>query len=116
MGTRCANNQAEAFAILKALDDAQTEQGNKEDKIVTMYTGSRATMDSLNNADKHTFLTEEIRQEVQAMEIRGWKIGFSWIKAHTGTSGSEFSRQVSKRSIRQNRNTCQLHTEYPKVP
>jgi ribonuclease HI len=71
MDTGCTNNQAEAFATLKALEYVQNDQGNdEEDKVVTVHTDSRTTLDSLYNTDKHTFLIEEIRQKVHEMEIR----------------------------------------------
>jgi len=52
MDTRCTNNQAEAFAILKALEYVQTNQENDEDKIATVHTDSRTTLYSLYNTDK----------------------------------------------------------------
>jgi ribonuclease HI len=58
MDTRCTNNQAEAFEILKALEYIQTTRTNEEDKAATLYTDSRTTLDSLYNTDIHTFLTE----------------------------------------------------------
>jgi len=61
-----------------------------------VHTDSRTTLDSLNNADKHTFLTEEIRQKVHEMEIREWNIRFRWIKAHAGTSGNELADKLAK--------------------
>jgi len=70
MDTSCTNNQAEAFAILKALEYMQTNQANEEDKEVTVHTDSRTTLDSLNYANKHTYLTEEIRQKAHEMKIR----------------------------------------------
>jgi len=88
MDTSCTNNQAEAFAILKALEYIQTNQANEEDKEVTVHTDSRTTLDSLNNENKHTYLTEEIRQKVQEVEIIEWIIRFRWIKAHAGRSGN----------------------------
>jgi ribonuclease HI len=68
--TRCNNNQAEAFAILKALEYIQTTQSNEEDKAATVHTDSRTTLDSLYNTDINTFLNEEIRQKVHEMENR----------------------------------------------
>ena len=85
MDAKCTNNQAEAFAILKALDYVQINKENEGDKVATVHTDSRTTLDSLNDAVKHTFLTEEIRQKVHEMKIREWKIQFRWIKAHAGT-------------------------------
>ena len=75
MDARCTNNQAEAFAILKALEYVQINKENEEDKVATVHTDSRTTLDSLNNADKHTFLTEEIRQKVHEMESENGRYG-----------------------------------------
>jgi len=47
MDNRCSNNQAQAFAILKALKYIQTTQANEEDKAVTVHTDSMTTLDSL---------------------------------------------------------------------
>ena len=96
MDARCTNNQAEAFAILKAVEYVQINKENEEDKVATVHTDSRTTLDSLNNADKHTFLTEEIREKVREMESREWKIRFRWIKAHVGTSGNELADKLAK--------------------
>jgi ribonuclease HI len=70
MEIRCSINQAEAFAILKALEYIQTTQKNEEDKAVTVNTDSMTTQDSLNNTNIHTYLIEEIRQIVHKMETR----------------------------------------------
>jgi len=96
MDTRCTNNQAEAFAILKALEYIQITQTNEEDNAATVHTDSRTTLDSLYNTDIHTFLIEEIRQKVHEMENREWKIGFRWIKAHAGVSGNELADKLAK--------------------
>ena len=85
MDTRCTNNQAEAFAILKALEYIQTTQTNEEHKAATVHTDSRTTLDLLYNTDIHTFLIEEIRQKVHEMENREWKIRFRWIKPMQGS-------------------------------
>jgi len=71
METECTNNQAEAFAILKAQEYVQTNLENDVDKVRTVYTDSRTTLESLNNMNKHTFLTEEIRRKLQKMGRRG---------------------------------------------
>jgi len=54
MDARCTNNQAEAFAILKALDYVQINNENEEDKVATVHTDGRITLDSLNNANTHS--------------------------------------------------------------
>jgi ribonuclease HI len=97
MDIRCSNNQAEAFAILKALEYIQTTQTNEEDKAVTVHTDSTTTLDSLNNTKIHTFLTEEIRHIVHELETREWKIRFRWVKAHAGTSGNELADKLTSR-------------------
>ena len=71
MNTRCTNNQAEAFAILKALEYVHTKLDNEVDKVTTVHTDSMMTLESLNNMYKHTFLTEEIRRKVQEIGAEG---------------------------------------------
>jgi len=96
LDTRCTNNQAEAFAILKALEYVQTNLGNEEDKEVTVHTDSRTTLELLHNTNNHTFLTEEIRQKAHDIECGGWKTLFRWTKAHAGTSGNELADKLAK--------------------
>jgi len=71
MVTRCTNKQAEAFAILKALEYVQSNLERHVDKVTTVYTDSRTTLESLHNMNKHTCLTQEIRRKVKEMENRG---------------------------------------------
>jgi ribonuclease HI len=68
----------------------------EEDKTITVHTDSMRTLDSLFNTDKHTFLTEEIRQTVHELETREWKILFRWVQAHAGTSGIELADKLTK--------------------
>jgi len=55
LNNRCTNNQTEQLAILKALQ--HTVNIHVEDKMVTVYTDSRMTLDSLKNTNIHTALT-----------------------------------------------------------
>jgi len=96
MNTRCTNNQAEAFAILKALEYIHTKLDNEVDKVTTVHTDGMTTLESLNNTYKHTFLTEEIRRKVQEMGSRGWTTRFRWTKAHVGTTGNELAVKLAK--------------------
>jgi len=112
MDTWCSNNQAEAFAILKALEFIQTTQTNEEDNAVTVNTDSMTTVDSLINTDIHTFLTEEIRQAVHKLETREWKIRFRWVKAHAGTSGNELADKLAKQAL----GKTDLLISYNRVP
>jgi ribonuclease HI len=91
LDTSCTNNQAEAFAI-----HVQTNLENEEHKVATVHTDSRTTLESLYNTDKHTFVTEEIRQKAKEMESRGWKTRFRWIKTPAGNSGNELADKLAK--------------------
>jgi len=77
-----------------------------------VHTDSRTTLDSLNNKDKHTFLTEDIRQRVHEMESREWKIRFGWIKAHAGTSGNKLADKIAKESS----GKTEIPISYNRVP
>ena len=89
---RCSNNQAEQLAIRKALDEIDLLNRHSISPLTaTMYTDSRVSLDSLHNPNNHAFLTEEIRKKVASLERSGWKIMFSWVKAHTGTYGNELA-------------------------
>ena len=95
MDPKCTNNQAEAYAILKALEYIQNTQTNEDDKAVTVHSDSMTTL--VTNQYRHTqFLTEEIKQRVHEMENREWKIWFRWVKAHAGTSGNELADKLAK--------------------
>jgi ribonuclease HI len=96
MEIRCSNNQAEAFAILKALEYIQTTQTNEENKALTVHADSMTTLDSQNNTNIHTFVIEEIRQIVHELETREWKIRFRWVEAHAGTSRNELADKMAK--------------------
>jgi len=69
-------------------------------------------MDSLHNANKHAYLTEEIRQKVHEMEIREWRILFRWIRAYAGTSGNELADKLAKEAS----GKTELTTSYNRVP
>jgi ribonuclease HI len=95
MNTRCTNNQAEAFAIPKALEYVHTKLDNEVEKVTTVHTDNM-TLESLNNMYKHTFLNEEIRRKAQKMGSRGWTTRFRWTKAHVGTTGNELADKLAK--------------------
>ena len=61
-----------------------TENLQTKDKMATIYTDSRMTLDMLKNSKIHTFLIEEIRTKLMEMEKINWKIKLSWVKAHVG--------------------------------
>jgi ribonuclease HI len=101
LDSRCSNNQAEQLAIIKALE-AIGSLNNTEinPRTATIFTGSRITLDSLQNANNHAYLIEEIRKRVAILESSEWKIEFSWVKAHVGIYGNEMADRVAKEAAR----------------
>jgi ribonuclease HI len=49
--------------------------------------------------DKHTFLTEEIRQTVHELKTREWKIRFRWVQAHGNELADKLAKEVSGKKI-----------------
>ena len=45
-------------------------------------------------------LIEEIRKKVASLERSGWRIMFSWVKAHAGTYGNELADRLAKEAAR----------------
>jgi len=72
LNKRCTNNQAEQLAIVRALE--YTKNLQTEDKMATIYTDSRISLDSLKNNNIHTFLIEEIRRKLTEMGKTNQKI------------------------------------------
>ena len=69
LNKKCTNNQAEQFAILKALDCIDNTQ--MVDKKATIYTESQTTLDMLQNSKIHTNIIEDIRRQWYAMKKAG---------------------------------------------
>ena len=64
---RCSNNQAEQFAILKALESIETF--NKiiiTPSTAIIYTDSRISLDSLQNPKNHAFLVLQLVLQLQS--------------------------------------------------
>jgi ribonuclease HI len=68
----------------------------------TIFTDSRATLDSLRNVSNHTYLVEEIRKRIGSLESYEWKITFSWVKAHVGIYGNELANRLTKEAAQSN--------------
>jgi hypothetical protein len=64
--------------ITKALEYI-LQSSKAEEKKVLVYTGSRITLQMLQNHKKHTHLIEQIRTKVIELEQDEWKVEFSWI-------------------------------------
>ena len=103
-------NQAEQLAILRALEYIETIK--MEDKTVTIYTDSQATLDSLKNNTNHTFLIEAIRKKLVEMGKAKWTIQFCWVRAHVGIQGNELADALAKEAA----TNADLTESYKKVP
>ena len=64
LDTRCSNNQAEQFAILKALETIESLNSTIiTPRTATIFTDSRVSLDSPQNPKNHAFLVEKIRRK-----------------------------------------------------
>jgi len=65
-------------------------------KMVTIYTDSQTTLDSIKNARIHTSLMDKIRLQTRKVEQADWNVRFSWVKAHVGILGNERADRLAK--------------------
>jgi ribonuclease HI len=101
LDSRCSNNQAEQLAIIKALEAIESiHTADINTRTATIFTDSKITLDSLQNASNHAYLIEEIRKRVAILENSKWKIEFSWVKAHVGIYGNEMADRLAKEAAR----------------
>jgi len=99
--SRCSNNKAEQLAIMKALQAIESiHTTDINTRTATIFTNSKITLDSLQNASNHAYLIEEIRKRVAILENCKWKIEFSWVKAHVGIYGNEMADRLAKEASR----------------
>ena len=63
------SNQAEQFAILKALETIESLNNNTiNPRTATIFTDSGVSLDSLLNPKNHALLVEKIRKKVASLE------------------------------------------------
>jgi ribonuclease HI len=83
MAERCCNNQAEQFAIAKAIEKMKDLYHLKRNqRSLAIHTDSRITLGAIANPSNHQKLVEQIREEIRGLENDNWIIHFIWVKEH----------------------------------
>lgn len=110
---KCSNNQAEQFAILKALEHLESLQEiQSTQKNAAIHTDSRITLESLRNSNNHLHLIERIRQQIRKLEQLSWSLHFTWVKAHVGNEGNELADCLAKQAA----SNDELPVSYSRIP
>ena len=113
LGTKCSNIQAEQLAIVKALEAIETiDIPENSPRTIELFTDSRITTDLLKNANKHSYLIEEIRKRLYILDRDNWTVGISWVKAHVGIYGNELADQLAKAATR----NSNIEVSYNRIP
>jgi hypothetical protein len=69
LDNRCSNNQAKQLAIVKALGTiGQINIAKNSPRTMGIFTDSRITIDSLKEANNHSYLIEDIRKRISSLE------------------------------------------------
>ena len=82
------------------------------ERNIAVYTDSKITLDSLRNGCNHNNLIDEIRKNLRTVENDGWKVHFSWVKAHVGNYGNELADRLAKQAAMD----VNLQECYNKIP
>ena len=90
------------MAIVKALQAIETIKINNTPRTIKIHTDSRITPESLKNTNNrnYSYLIEEIRKKIIALEKENWNIEYAWIKAHAGNYGNELADRHAKEAAR----------------
>jgi ribonuclease HI len=114
LDNKCSNNQAEQLAIVKALEVVKSLNIDidSSQRTAEVITDSRVALDSVKNAQNHSFLIEEIRKILSKIERSNWTLAFSWVKVHVGIKGNKLADQIAKAAVRDNKNS----TTYNRIP
>jgi ribonuclease HI len=95
LNNRCSNSQAEQLAIAKTLEDLETTDiEENSSRSVAIITDSRFSLNSIMNVNNHSYLIEEIWEELPKVER------FSRVVAHAGILGNELADQLAKTAVR----------------
>jgi ribonuclease HI len=109
--SNCSNSQAEQLAIVKAIEIIQELQiAENVPRIITIYTDSKITLQSLTNPKNHKHLIDEIRKQAVLLSKNNWQITFTWIRAHVGHFGNELADKLAKEAAGKSR------ISYNKIP
>ena len=108
---RCSNNQAEQLAILKALEKLQ-DMDDITPKTAAIHTDSQITLDLLKNNRKQNKLVEEIKKNIQTLQLKQWKVHFEWVKAHVGNEGNELADRLAKQAA----NSQEIEVIFSRIP
>jgi len=99
--------------MIKALEAEESiNTTDKSPRTATIFTDSIITLDSLQNANNHAYLVEEIRKRVSTLEGSEWKIEFSWVKANVGIYGNEIADRLAKEAAR----SKDIETTFSRIP
>ena len=93
---------------MEALEN--TNIRNSRRRIVTIYTDSKVTIQSIKNYRNHKSLLEKIRKKAIELEKKEWSIQITWIKALVGNYGNELADRLAKEA------TKNKETIYKKTP
>jgi ribonuclease HI len=94
---KCSNNQAEQFAIVKALTQLRSLHTiQRSQQTTVIHTDSQLTLEPIANPRNHQSLVESIRKEIRTLEEEGWIVHFSWVKAHNNNLENELADQLVK--------------------
>lgn len=90
------NNQAELFAILKALQTIQKLKF-KSNSNINIYSDSKTALQAIANFNNNGHLVYLINKTLEHLKAKGSPIiNLLWIKAHAGYTGNETADKLAK--------------------
>jgi hypothetical protein len=93
--------------------EGKAVEHKEEERTALIDTGSRITLQLLQNQKRHTHLIDQIKKKVLDLERLDWKIEFNWIKAHVGYESNERADRLAKEAAR-NKNIAECYNKIPK--
>lgn len=94
LGSHCTNNQAEQYAIHRALQHIKQYPNTVN---VCIVTDSKSTLQKLANPKDHDPIIEQIRLDIiELNQTSSTQVTFSWVKSHIGILGNELADIAAK--------------------